>query len=100
MKIHEASRSQDDQWKVFAYRRGMSFLGLTRVILSPSPAIGSLRRCYKRITTVEDARQLPGIGQKTAEKASYLHDDRLLKLTERILTLDCGDRTNRGVTAP
>ncbi|KAG8908737.1 hypothetical protein FRB99_002975 [Tulasnella sp. 403] len=68
MHIHETSRNPDDKWKVQAYRK----------------AIRSLRRSFKRITKVEEARKLPGIGEKTANKASL--DIRRLSIAEIVRT--------------
>ncbi|KAG8976340.1 hypothetical protein FRC05_004256 [Tulasnella sp. 425] len=56
LRVHEASVSPDDRWRVLAYRK----------------AIGSLQRSHKRITNAEDARRLYGIGEKTADKIAEI----------------------------
>ncbi|KAH9175754.1 hypothetical protein EDB89DRAFT_1943923 [Lactarius sanguifluus] len=51
-ELHRAKPTQDDKWRVFSYTK----------------AIAALRKCKERIGSLEQARSLNGVGDKTAQK--------------------------------
>ncbi|KAI0056821.1 Nucleotidyltransferase [Artomyces pyxidatus] len=52
MGLHDAKMGQEDKWRVFSYKK----------------AIQSLRSCSERISSIQQARSLRGVGEKTAMK--------------------------------
>ncbi|PSR87019.1 hypothetical protein PHLCEN_2v5277 [Hermanssonia centrifuga] len=77
--LHESKLGDDHKWRVYTYNK----------------AIGFLRNHPKRITSIEEARQLRGIGEKTAQKVNImrplqypLYSSQSLQIMEVIQTGD------------
>ncbi|KAH8988381.1 hypothetical protein EDB92DRAFT_1872393 [Lactarius akahatsu] len=71
-ELHRAKPTQDDKWRVFSYTK----------------AIAALRKCKERIGSLEQARSLNGVGDKTAQKIMEIIDTGALRRVDAERTED------------
>ncbi|KAH9957501.1 hypothetical protein BC827DRAFT_653010 [Russula dissimulans] len=71
-ELHRVKPTQDDKWRVLGYTK----------------AIAALRRCKERITSVEQAMSLNGVGEKTALKIMEIIDTGALRRLDAERTED------------
>ncbi|KAH9060656.1 hypothetical protein EDB87DRAFT_1614601 [Lactarius vividus] len=70
--LHRAKPTQDDKWRVFSYTK----------------AIAALRKCKERISSLEQARSLNGVGDKTAQKIMEIIETGALRRVDAERTED------------
>ncbi|KAI0252301.1 hypothetical protein BJV78DRAFT_1204329 [Lactifluus subvellereus] len=71
-ELHRAKPTQDDKWRVLGYTK----------------AIAALRRCSERITSLEQAMSLNGVGEKTALKIMEIVETGALRRVDAERTED------------
>ncbi|KAH9068006.1 hypothetical protein EDB83DRAFT_670623 [Lactarius deliciosus] len=71
-ELHRAKPTQDDKWRVFSYTK----------------AIAALRKCKERIGSLEQARSLNGVGDKTAQKIMEIIETGALRRVDAERTED------------
>lgn len=71
-ELHRAKPTQDDKWRVLGYTK----------------AIAALRRCKERISSLEQARSLNGVGEKTAQKIMEIIETGALRRVDAERTED------------
>jgi hypothetical protein len=73
--LHSAKRGSEDTWKVMGYNKGSwsrhDTAGYPHDLVIA--AIGSLKRHSTLILSLEEAKSLTGVGEKTALKVSSSH---------------------------
>ncbi|KAI0277191.1 Nucleotidyltransferase [Russula aff. rugulosa BPL654] len=72
MQLHRAKLTQDDKWRVLGYTK----------------AIAALRRCSERVSSIEQARSLNGVGEKTALKIMEIIETGALRRVDAERTED------------
>ncbi|KAI9454645.1 hypothetical protein BJY52DRAFT_712129 [Lactarius psammicola] len=71
-ELHRAKPTQDDKWRVLGYTK----------------AIAALRKCKERISSLEQARSLNGVGDKTAQKIMEIIETGALRRVDAERTED------------
>lgn len=71
-ELHRAKPTQEDKWRVFSYTK----------------AIAALRKCKERIGSLEQARSLNGVGDKTAQKIMEIIETGALRRVDAERTED------------
>jgi hypothetical protein len=75
-ELYDTKPGDDDHWRSFSYSKGLisSFFSQSLSLTLNHAVIRTLPHVKARITTLEDALSIPGVGQKTAQKArSFSH---------------------------
>lgn len=72
MQIHKSKLGDDDHWRAYTYSKCKTLVDLYRTESHFRPGIRALKNYPKRIKSYEEARNIRGVGDRTAQKVRHV----------------------------